>query len=92
MNLLKSCTVASSPGSIQHAQQLCSSITMNNPKVHRGWYEAFLQACDGSYMLRAGVLTCIPNAKNPRDLDIAIQYDFAGQNGEAHNEQKYRMR
>lgn len=40
----------------------------------------------------AGSLTCIPNAKNPRDLDISIQYDFVGQNGEAHNEQKYRMR
>jgi len=38
------------------------------------------------------MLTCIPNAKNPRDLDITIQYDFAGQNGKAHNEQKYRMR
>ena len=40
----------------------------------------------------AGTLQCIPNAKNPRDLDISISYDFAGQNGEAHNVQKYRMR
>ena len=52
----------------------------------------FVCSCDGTHMLSAGMLTCTPNAKNPRDLDIAIQYDFAGQNGKAHNEQKYRMR
>ena len=40
----------------------------------------------------AGKLECVPNAKNPRDLDISIAYDFTGQNGQAHNEQKYRMR
>jgi protein arginine N-methyltransferase 1 len=43
-------------------------------------------------VLGAGTLQCIPNAKNPRDLDISISYEFDGKNGKASNTQSYRMR
>jgi protein arginine N-methyltransferase 1 len=33
-----------------------------------------------------------PNAKNPRDLDISITYQFSGKHGEVHRTQAYRMR
>ncbi|GIL72787.1 hypothetical protein Vretimale_4431 [Volvox reticuliferus] len=39
-----------------------------------------------------GVLHCKPNTKNPRDLDISIDYEFEGERGQARNTQHYRMR
>jgi protein arginine N-methyltransferase 1 len=39
-----------------------------------------------------GTLTCKPNQKNPRDLDIGIEYDFKGSNMQASGSQKYNMR
>jgi protein arginine N-methyltransferase 1 len=39
-----------------------------------------------------GTLACKPNEKNPRDLDIAIEYNFEGQHCEAHRTQQFRMR
>ncbi len=39
-----------------------------------------------------GVLKCKPNAKNPRDLDIEIQYTFEGKHGQCNRTQQYRMR
>ncbi|KAG2450091.1 hypothetical protein HYH02_000195 [Chlamydomonas schloesseri] len=39
-----------------------------------------------------GTLECKPNAKNPRDLDISITYDFDGERGQVKNTQQYRMR
>ena len=39
-----------------------------------------------------GVLTCVPNASNPRDLDISIEYNFDGENSHVHTTQEYRMR
>jgi protein arginine N-methyltransferase 1 len=39
-----------------------------------------------------GVLTCKPNGKNPRDLDITIEYHFKGAHGEVDRVQHYRMR
>jgi len=39
-----------------------------------------------------GSLTCKPNTKNPRDLDIAISYEFAGHHMQAKSTQNYNMR
>ena len=38
-----------------------------------------------------GQLSCKPNAKNPRDLDIVIKYDFKGEVCDAAAEHSYRM-
>ena len=39
-----------------------------------------------------GVLTCAPNAKNHRDLDITISYDFKGAVSSMEGSQTYRLR
>lgn len=39
-----------------------------------------------------GVLSCKPNAKNPRDLDIMLEYKFAGKHSRAMRAQAFRMR
>lgn len=39
-----------------------------------------------------GELSCAPNAKNPRDLDISLTCDFEGSLCEYHKSQQYRMR
>lgn len=39
-----------------------------------------------------GCLKCQPNEKNPRDLDIAIEYSMDGKQGRWENAQEYRMR
>jgi protein arginine N-methyltransferase 1 len=39
-----------------------------------------------------GEFTCKPNAKNPRDLDITIRYEFKGQLGQASAVQEYCLR
>ena len=39
-----------------------------------------------------GVLTCTPNSKNPRDLDISIDYKFEGKDSQCEFTQEYRMR
>lgn len=39
-----------------------------------------------------GNLACKPNAKNPRDLDITVDYDFKGQNMESKAKCYYNMR
>jgi len=39
-----------------------------------------------------GVLTCKPNTKNPRDLDITLEYDFQGANMDAKARCHYNMR
>jgi protein arginine N-methyltransferase 1 len=49
-----------------------------------------VQVCQGETI--SGNVSCKPNAKNPRDLDIAITYTFDGRNCEAHRTQQYRMR
>ena len=41
---------------------------------------------------RAGVLTCKPNQKNPRDLDITLDYEFTGKNSSCSRTQSFRMR
>jgi len=40
----------------------------------------------------SGSLSCTPNPKNPRDLDISIHYEFKGQDGVWDREQGYRLR
>lgn len=54
------------------------------------YLEDSITAEEGEHL--KGVLRCRPNDKNPRDLDIEIDYDFAGRNGEAHRTQPYRLR
>jgi type I protein arginine methyltransferase len=54
------------------------------------YLEDCLTVCAGEKI--TGTLSCKPNAKNPRDLDITIEYSFEGKHGEAHRVQHYRMR
>jgi len=46
--------------------------------------------CEGEVI--SGEVACKPNSKNPRDLDISLQYSFEGKHCEAHRTQQYRMR
>lgn len=39
-----------------------------------------------------GILACKPNKKNPRDLDIAVEYRFSGQHASMSNVLRYRLR
>uniref|UniRef100_A0A6B2L9Q5 type I protein arginine methyltransferase n=1 Tax=Arcella intermedia TaxID=1963864 RepID=A0A6B2L9Q5_9EUKA len=39
-----------------------------------------------------GVLTCSPNAKNPRDLDIQIEMHYDGKEQKVHKKQEYLLR
>lgn len=39
-----------------------------------------------------GVLACRPNRKNPRDLDIAVEYEFVGRHARMSNILRYRLR
>lgn len=45
----------------------------------------FRQVCEGETI--SGVLSCKPNASNPRDLDISLEYHFEGKHCEAHRTQ-----
>jgi len=40
----------------------------------------------------SGTLTCKPNVRNPRDLDISIQYDFVGEHMQVKASQEFCMR
>mmetsp|Transcript_30846 Transcript_30846/g.68314 ORF Transcript_30846/g.68314 Transcript_30846/m.68314 type:complete len:345 (+) Transcript_30846:155-1189(+) len=46
--------------------------------------------CNGETL--SGKLTCTPNARNPRDLDIEVDYEFEGEHGQCSRRQSYRMR
>ena len=39
-----------------------------------------------------GTLACVPNAKNPRDLDIEISYELQGANATWKGKQEYKLR
>jgi len=39
-----------------------------------------------------GQFNCKPNAKNPRDLDISIEYKFAGEHDSVDATQQYFLR
>ena len=47
---------------------------------------------DVAALSNQGVLTCAPNAKNHRDLDITIAYDFKGALSSLDASQNYRLR
>uniref|UniRef100_A0A7S0UR93 Methyltransferase domain-containing protein n=1 Tax=Polytomella parva TaxID=51329 RepID=A0A7S0UR93_9CHLO len=49
-----------------------------------------LTMCRGEVV--TGELRCAPNARNHRDLDISIRYDFEGRRDSAHGVQEYKMR
>ena len=60
------------------------------------WKQAVLYLAD-NLSVRAGekiqgTLSCRPNARNPRDLDIDVKYTFHGAYQETSAEQKYYMR
>eukprot|EP00878_Enallax_costatus_P015964 GHUV01016737.1.p1 GENE.GHUV01016737.1~~GHUV01016737.1.p1 ORF type:complete len:324 (+),score=71.11 GHUV01016737.1:518-1489(+) len=54
------------------------------------YLEDTLTVCEGEVI--TGTLSCKPNVKNPRDLDITLEYNFEGKHCEAHRTQEYRMR
>lgn len=54
------------------------------------YLEDTITICQGESV--TGILSCTPNAKNRRDLDISIEYRFDGQHGKCHRTQSYRMR
>lgn len=39
-----------------------------------------------------GTLSCAPNPKNPRDLDIEVQYSMEGRKGAWEGTQQYKLR
>lgn len=45
-----------------------------------------------SFFIFQGILTCTPNAKNHRDLDITLTYDFKGRSYTAKGSQFFRLR
>ena len=49
-----------------------------------------LTVCAGEAV--RGTLACAPNAVNPRDLDIELTYEHAGQRGTTRATQQFRMR
>jgi type I protein arginine methyltransferase len=54
------------------------------------YLEDTIAICQGEAI--TGTLSCTPNEKNPRDLDISIAYNFKGVHGSFAREQSYRMR
>jgi len=54
------------------------------------YFQDFLTAKRGEEIF--GVFTCTPNARNMRDLDFEIQFDFHGELCDVSNKHKYKMR
>ena len=55
------------------------------------YLEDTLVVCEGETI--EGTLTCAPNARNNRDLDIEIQYSFEGrQHRQVVHTQQFKMR
>jgi len=54
------------------------------------YFEDELIVSDGDEI--KGKLSCRPNKKNPRDLDIQISYDFSGKSGHIQKTQDYFLR
>ncbi|KAJ2774684.1 Nuclear SAM-dependent mono-and asymmetric methyltransferase [Coemansia nantahalensis] len=48
-----------------------------------------LAVCKGDTI--KGTIACAPNAENPRDLDITIDYELEGKEDSAHERLEYRM-
>jgi len=49
-----------------------------------------LTICDGEEI--NGVISCAPNARNPRDLDIKVQTNFVGSKMQTQIDQSFRLR
>jgi len=49
-----------------------------------------LTVCDGETIF--GKITCKPNTKNPRDLDISMQVDFDGKHSKLRTNMEYKLR
>lgn len=49
-----------------------------------------LTICAGETL--KGSIACVPNGRNPRDLDITLRFDFDGQHASLHEAQEYRLR
>jgi len=54
------------------------------------YLEDLLSISEGDVI--SGHVSCKPNAKNPRDLDIDIHVDFDGKWGQIHKTQEYLLR
>ncbi|KAJ7296007.1 hypothetical protein O6H91_01G051100 [Diphasiastrum complanatum] len=54
------------------------------------YLEDVITICEGEAL--TGCLTVSPNPKNPRDVDITVQYTFNGKRAQASRTQLYRMR
>lgn len=52
--------------------------------------EESVAVCAGETL--SGRLTCVPNARNCRDLDIAVEYQLSGKRAQLDGSQAYRMR
>ncbi|XP_057823707.1 probable protein arginine N-methyltransferase 1 isoform X2 [Cryptomeria japonica] len=54
------------------------------------YLEDVITMCEGESLL--GSMTVAPNAKNPRDVDIILNYSFSGKRCQAGRTQCYKMR
>jgi protein arginine N-methyltransferase 1 len=54
------------------------------------YLEGSAAVCTGEML--TGRLTCVPNARNVRDLDFTLEYALEGQRGQLRGRQEYRMR
>jgi protein arginine N-methyltransferase 1 len=54
------------------------------------YLDAAPAVCAGETL--TGRLTCVPNARNARDLDIALEYSLQGKRAQLSGRQEYRMR
>jgi hypothetical protein len=48
--------------------------------------------CDSPRVMLQGEITCAPNAKNHRDLDIGVKLNFTGELSSCDSAQTYRLR
>jgi hypothetical protein len=54
------------------------------------YLEDVITICEGEAL--TGSLSVSPNANNPRDLDVVMQYSFNGKRCRVNRTQHYRMR
>jgi protein arginine N-methyltransferase 1 len=54
------------------------------------YLEDVITICEGEAL--TGTMSVSQNKKNPRDLDVTVQYSFNGKRSSASRTQHYRMR
>jgi hypothetical protein len=54
------------------------------------YLEDVITICEGEAL--TGIMSVSQNKKNPRDLDVTVQYSFNGKRSSASRTQHYRMR